>query len=325
MNILVTGGAGFIGRQLVKRLIKEGHRVRIFDNLSLGSHAYILDQVRGAEIVKADTRNYSYVKKSLKNINLVYHLATPSSFLMYEKNPIESTLITLHGFLNILEGMKTVGVRKIIYTSTSAVYEGNPLPYREDMILSPPDTKALSKKFTEEIARGYSQRYDMETIGIRPFSVYGPGEETKRGYANIISLFIWAMAKGKRPIVWGNGNQTRDFIYVGDIVEALMRAKEKAIGCDVFNVGTGKETSFNRVIRIINTYLRTNLKPLYVSIPVGIYAHRLLADVTRQENELGFQAGISIEEGIAKTIESSKEAVKKFKILSSCQSYYQRI
>lgn len=322
MNILVSGGAGFIGRGLVKKLILEGHSVRILDNFSLGAKNYILDMIGKVEVIEADIRNYRLVKKALKNVDLVYHLAAPSSFLMYEQNPLGCSIITIQGFLNILEGMRTMKVKKIIYASTSAVYEGNPLPYKEDMNLCPPDLKALSKKFNEEIAKEYSQRYGLETIGLRPFSVYGYGEETKGGYANIISLFIWTMLKGNRPVVWGDGNQTRDFIFVEDVVDAFMLAKDRSFGYEIFNIGTGKETTFNTVIQIINWYLGKELKPLYIPIPINIYAERLLSDTARQEKILGFKPKVSVETGIAKTLERANKTIKQYKKLSSCQTYF---
>jgi UDP-glucose 4-epimerase len=325
MRVLVSGGGGFIGRRLVRVLLLGGHQVRVLDNFKLGGKSYLrdittsLDAATNMDIVEADIRNYSKVEKALRDIDLVYHLAAPSSFLMYEQAPLDSSIITIQGFLNILEGMRINGVRKIIYISTSAVYEGNTLPYREDMNVFPPDLKAITRKFNEEVAKQYSQRYGLQVVIMRPFSVYGYGEETKEGYANITSLFIWAMLNGNRPVVWGDGKQTRDFIFVDDVIDALLLAQNKNFSCEIFNVGTGIETSFNEIIQIINAQLRTNLQPIYVPIQIDIYAHRLLADVTRQKTILESEPKITIEEGIAKTIESARKTIERKEKLSSCQ------
>lgn len=325
LTILVTGGAGFIGRNLVRRLLSDGHTVRVLDAFTMGSYDHFIHDFRGIDLVRTDIRNFPRVRHAMRGVDLVYHLASPSSFLMYEQSPIRSAMITVQGFLHVLESMKAMGVGRLVYTSTSAVYEGNALPYTESMRLSPPDLKAQTKKFNEELAHEYSHRYGLATIGLRPFSVYGPGEETKRGYANVISLFAWTMLKGNRPVVWDDGSQTRDFVYIDDVVEALIRAKDTSVSCDVCNVGTGKETSFNRVIKLINVYLRTHLHPIYTPIPLGIYARRLLADTTRQERVLGWRPRVSVEEGVARTIRAAKNALSSHRRLASYQTYYTTI
>ena len=303
MKILISGGGGFIGRRLARALLSKGHHVRVLDNFALCARECLLSDKIRPDIIEADIRDYSAVRQALRGIDLVYHLAAPSSFLMYDENPLDCANVTVQGFINILEGMREEGIKRIIYTSTSAVYEGNPLPYTEDMKIDPPDLKALTKKFNEEVARQYFNRYGIMSLGLRPFSVFGYGEETKEGYANVISLFSWAMLKGQRPVVWGDGTQTRDFIFVDDVVEILLRAKEVDFKDEVVNVGTGKETSFNEVIGIINSTISLSLEPVYVPIPIKIYAKRLLADITKQKAIFGFEPSIDVNDGIAKTIE----------------------
>jgi UDP-glucose 4-epimerase len=165
------------------------------------------------------------------------------------------------------------------------------------MSLRPPDLKALAKKVNEEMADLYSQRYQMRMLGLRPFSVYGEDEMSKGKYANVVSLFAWAMSAGRSPILWGDGTQTRDFIHADDVARAFVMAVESSLRTQVLNVGTGVETSFNDVIALLAEKLGVEPSPLYVATPIDIYAKRLLADVSGCENALGFRSEVSLEDG----------------------------
>lgn len=325
-RVLVTGGAGFIGRTLVRLLVEDDYKVTVLDNYRIGGEEHIPQDLRErATWVEGDVRQAKLLDELVQGADGVIHLAAPSSFLMYEEEPIEGTTGTIHGFLNVLEAMRKHGKRKLAYASTSAVYEGNPFPYTEDMPLDPPDLKALSKKVNEEMAKQYSSRYGIQAIGLRPFSVYGHDEFSKGGYANITSLFVWAMLQGNQPIVWGNGAQTRDFIFVEDVARAFQLSLESDLETQVFNVGTGVETSFSHVIDLINKYLGSNLEPIFVDVPISIYAYRLLADTSRAEERLGFRAEIELQEGIRRVIEASKEALEQNRGLGRMQKYYESL
>ncbi|MBN1871812.1 MAG: NAD-dependent epimerase/dehydratase family protein [Candidatus Omnitrophica bacterium] len=323
MNILITGGGGFIGRRLAKVLLSTGHNIKVLDNFKIGSRDRLLGSGIESAVVEIDIRDYDDVRQALSGMDMVYHLAAPSSFLMFEEDPVESSDITIKGFINVLEGMRQEGIKRIIYLSTSAVYEGNDLPYSEDMNIDPPDLKSLTKKFNEEAAGHYFKRYGIRCMGVRPFSVFGYGEETKEGYANVISLFAWAMLERQRPIIWGDGTQTRDFIFVDDVVEALVRANDLNFENEIINLGTGKETSFNEVVQMINDRLGTSLEPIYVPVPINIYALRLLADVTKQKKVLGFDPRITVKDGIAKTIEYIRSTKDRYE-LQAHQLYFSR-
>ncbi len=154
------------------------------------------------------------------------HLAAGASFLMYEEAPLQQTSGTIDGFHTLLEALRVNDVETLVYASTSAVYEGNDLPYNEGMALSPPDLKAFAKKVNEEMAALYARRYPLRPVRLRPFSVYGEDEMSKGKYANVVSLFTWAVCGGRRPLVWGDGTQTRDFIHVSD--EGYAKALRKS-------------------------------------------------------------------------------------------------
>jgi nucleoside-diphosphate-sugar epimerase len=303
-KVLVTGGSGFIGRALVLHLMAHGYDVTVLDR-RVGT-AVSKDSVRW---IHSDTRDWDTLSQAVNGQDLVIHLAAGSSFLMYEEAPCSQTIGTIAGFQNVLEAARRYSVRKIVYASTSAVYEGNKLPYDESMPLNPPDLKAFAKKINEEMSQLYSQRYGIPLIGLRPLSVYGPEEVSKGPYANVVSLFAWAMLAGRQPIVWGDGSQTRDFTYVNDVVEAIRLALEADIPTQQLNVGTGIETSFNEVVATINEYLGTELTPTYVPVPVHVYARRLAGDPSLAAKVLGFRAAVTARDGIRRVIEAARPLV----------------
>lgn len=185
--------------------------------------------------------------------------------------------------------------------------------------------KALSKLHNEQIARQYAERHGIKSIALRPASVYGVGEYTKKGYANVISLFVWAMLNGERPIVWGNGSQERDFIYVDDCAELVTAALEfnwdgQTNDFEIFNVGTGIPTSFNDIVGIINRKLGTNLDPIYVKVPIPVYAASVLTDATKAKRLLHWEPNVTVEEGVGKVIENARRELRNT-ALSKAQKY----
>jgi UDP-glucose 4-epimerase len=321
MQLLVTGGAGFIGRTLVRKLVDAGHRVDALDNFSF-SQSHQTFEHPNLKWHDGDTRNFSLVKQLVDGKDAVMHLAAPSSFLMHEEDDLGACSFTLMGYKTVMEAVRRCGVRKVVWASTSAVYEGNPVPYDEGMALRPPDSKAGCKHWCELEARRYSERYGITSIGMRPFSVYGRGEDSKRGYANVISLFAWAMMHGERPEVWGDGKQTRDYIYVTDAADAFIRALEADIPTQQLNVGTGIETTFNDVIRMIAEELGIEANPTYVPVPIRIYAERLWADMTQAQSVLGFRPKVTLREGIRDVINYAR-SLSDPRALAGHQHYWQ--
>lgn len=295
MKFIITGGAGFIGSHLAEELIKQGNEVIIIDDLSLGIEKNIPKE---AIFIKGKS---SKILDISERINGIFHLGIPSSSPMYKENPY---LVgeTINEAIAIFEYAKKNNY-KIVYASTSSIYNGNPLPYKEDMPIYVTDYYTECRYAIERLAKLYYDLYKVKSIGLRLFSVYGPREEHKGKYANIISQFLWNIIKDQSPIIYGDGNQTRDFIYVDDVVNAFILAMKKDIEYDIFNIGTGKNYSFNEVIKIINNYLGKDIKPIYKLNPIKNYVYHTLADITKAEKILGFKARISIEEGIKRIIE----------------------
>jgi UDP-glucose 4-epimerase len=193
----------------------------------------------------------------------------------------------------------------VVYASSSSLYNGNKPPYREDMPIYVTDYYTECRYAIERLAKLYNTLYGVKSIGLRFFSVYGPREKYKGKYANIITQFLWAMLKDEQPVIFGDGNQTRDFIYVGDIVKALMLAMEKDFEYEIFNVGTGVVYSFNQIIDSLNELIGKNIKPIYKPNPIKNYVNDTLADTVKAEKMLGFKAKTTLKDGITRLIQEN--------------------
>ena len=292
MSILVTGGAGFIGSNLVEALLKNGEEVVVLDNMHTGSPAN-LDGLDGSlKLIRASCNDLAGLDLQPERI---YHLGIPSSSPMYKANP-HLVGEAINGFISVLELARRSGAR-LVYASSSSLYSGLLPPHREDMTIAVSDYYTEARLAMERLAELYHRLYGVRSAGMRFFSVYGPREESKKQYANMVSQFLWQMRRGEEPVIYGDGSQTRDFTHVHDVVRAL----SLAMGSDcqgVFNVGTGRACSFNEVIGMINAQLGTDIKHKYIENPIKNYVQDTLADTGKCRKALGFQAQISLEEGI---------------------------
>ncbi|MEM4530102.1 MAG: NAD-dependent epimerase/dehydratase family protein [Candidatus Methanomethylicaceae archaeon] len=295
MKIIVTGGCGFIGSNLVEQLVKDGYEVIIFDNLSTGN----LKNIEGLN-VKFFNKPYEKMSELVSNIDIIFHLGMPSSSPMYKNNP-ELVGKTINDAIAIFEYARKNNC-KVVYASTSSLYNGNIPPYKEDMPIYVTDYYTECRYAIERLAMLYNKLYGVKSVGLRLFSVYGPKEEYKKEYANIISQFLWLIKQNKPPIIYGDGNQTRDFIHVLDVVKAFILAMEKDFEYEIFNIGTGKAYSFNDVINLINKILEKNIKPIYKPNPIKNYVYHTLADTSKAEKILEFKAKINLEDGIKSLI-----------------------
>lgn len=300
-RILVTGGAGFIGSTIAAMLVRRGEEVVILDDMSLGKE-YELGDMRGKlKIVKGDITKPKDVADAFRGVGQVYHLASASSAPMYEPDPRAATYVTVNGFLNVLEEARRRGVGNIVYASSSSVYAASPPPHSEKQAVSPVSFYAAAKLAKEEYANAYSRAYGMRIAAMRFFSVYGGRERHKGKYANVVTQFLWRMRKGEPPVIYGDGSQTRDYVYADDAARCCLLAMGRnADGC--FNVGTGKAHSFNETVRLLNKHLGTKLRAKYVPNPIGNYVAHTLADTKKSEKELGFRAEYSFDEGIGELL-----------------------
>lgn len=299
---LVTGGAGFIGSNLVEELLANGDHVIVIDNMMTGS----LENLKGLEgrlnFIRADCTQ-------LLDLHLrperIYHLGIPSSSPMYKEKPF---LVgeALNGFLAVLELAKSCDAH-LVYASTSSLYNGLRPPHREDMAIQVTDYYTEARFAMERLAELYRKLFGVASAGLRFFSVYGPKEKSKGRYANIISQFLWDILENRTPVIYGDGSQTRDFIYVKDVVRALRMSMESNYD-GILNVGTGKAHSFNDVIDIMSSSLDVPIKPVYIDNPIRNYVSHTLADTSKAEKELGFRARYSLQEGIKELIDYYKES-----------------
>ena len=305
LSILVTGGAGFIGSNLVERLVGDGHTVVVLDNFSLGKMDNISAVKGKIEIIKGDIRDFETVKKAAKGVDIVFNQAAASSSPMFLNDLRNAVSVNVDGFINVLNACRVNNVRKLIYASTSSVYGNTKPPLKEDAKLSPVNFYSSSKLMNEHLAVLFSREYGLETVGFRYLSIYGPNEKSKGIYANLASQFLWAMQKGEQPVLYGDGNQTREFTYVKDIVAAnILAMNSRKLGSEVFNVGTGSTNSLNELVATINKLLGTSIKPKYVKNTVKNYIQSQLSDITKIKSVLGYSPQYTLEKGLKELISS---------------------
>ena len=292
MSTLVTGGAGFIGSNLVEELLKAGENVVVLDNMHTGSPGNLEGLEGSLKLIRASCNDLPGMDLRPEKI---YHLGIPSSSPMYKKNPY---LVgeALNGFTAVFELAKKSGAR-VVYASSSSLYNGLLPPHREDMTIQVADYYTEARLAMERMAELYKRLFDVSSVGMRFFSVYGPKEEAKKEYANMVTQFLWEMREGKTPVIFGDGSQTRDFTYVKDVVRALQLAM-KSDYHGILNVGTGKAYSFNDVIEILNQKLGLSVKPQYAKNPIKNYVMHTLADTSKAEREIGFKAQSPFDKGI---------------------------
>jgi UDP-glucose 4-epimerase len=227
--------------------------------------------------------------------DIIFHLGMYSSSPMYKKNPNLVNEV-IEGMINILEFAKEKG-STLVYVSTSSIYSGIKPPHREDIVPKVTDYYTEGRIGGERLSELYAKLFGVNVAAMRFFSVYGKHEEAKGGYANLVTQFLWTMKKGKQPELYGDGEQRRDFIYAGDVVEALKKASSIK-GFEIFNVGTGINYSLNELVAKLNAELGTKIKPKYLEMPVKNYVAETKADTSKAEKKLGFKAKVTLDEGI---------------------------
>ncbi len=302
-RILVTGGAGFIGSNLAETLLEQGHEVRVLDNFSTGKRENLAGAAPHLEVMEGDIRDLETVRRAVSGVERVIHLAAMSSVPWSVEDPQAAHEINTTGTLHVLMAARDCGVQRVVLASTSAVYGENPVqPKREDMIPEPRSPYAATKLAAEHYAAVFSAVYGLETVALRYFNVYGRRQDPASEYSAVIPKFITRLLCGQRAVIYGDGGQTRDFIFVEDCNLANVKAcfKEGVSG-DFFNIGSGVNISVNDLYRTIRDITGSSGEPLYEEARKGD-VRESLADVSKAAGLLGFKAAHTMKEGLEKTI-----------------------
>ncbi len=302
---LVTGGAGFIGSHLVEALVAGGYPVRVLDNFSTGRWENLSAVRDRIEVIEGDIRDPQAVRRAMDGVGVVAHLAAIVSVERSLQNPQETAEVNVGGTLNLLEAARPSGVRRFLFASSAAVYGDHAqLPLQEELPPHPLSPYAASKVAGEALCHAYQAAYGLPTTVLRFFNIYGPRQDPQSPYSGVISIFVGRMRQGLPPIIYGDGQQTRDFVYVEDVVAALMRAGEQD-GADgaVVNVARGEETSVLRLVALLNQALGTHLEPVFAPARAG-EVRRSAGDPRRAQAVLGWRPTVGLTEGLSRLVRS---------------------
>jgi UDP-glucose 4-epimerase len=304
---LVTGGAGFIGSHLVHRLVQDGQQVRVIDNLATGDLAKLAGVRHEIEFIEGDIRDAAMVRAAMRGVSVVLHHAAQPSVPRSVEDPAGTYAVNLGGTRTLLDAARDAGTRRFVLASTSAIYGDEPTsPKSEALMPRPISPYASSKLAAEHLCAVYHRCYGLECVALRYFNVYGPRQDPNSAYAAVIPRMIDRLHRGERPIIYGDGEQTRDFIFVGDVVAAnLCAAVAEVEPGGVFNIASGRPTSLNQMLRVLAAEF--GVEPIAEHQPerAGDIRHSL-ADPSRARHGLGFVVRTPLAEGLAMTLAESQ-------------------
>jgi UDP-glucose 4-epimerase len=301
---LVTGGAGFIGSCLVRRLLEEGEKVRVLDNLSTGKESNLEEVRSDIEFREGDVCDPNAVREAVEGVEFVFHEAAIPSVPRSVDQPLESHAANATGTLVLLRAARDARVRRLVYASSSSVYGANEeLPKRESLRPEPLSPYAVAKLAAEHYCMVFHYLYGLETVALRYFNVFGPRQDPSSHYSGVVSRFIDAIVSGRRPVIFGDGEQTRDFTYVENVADMNLSAchAPRAAG-RVYNVGCGERTSLNELWKIMAKAAGSKLEPVYEAKRAGDVPHSQ-ADIGLAVEELGYRPRVSLTEGIERCLE----------------------
>ena len=302
-HYLVTGGAGFIGSHLAEELTRRGHTVRVADSLVTGKRAN-LDHVTGVEFLEGDLAEPAFAQRAAEGVDYVLHQAAIPSVPRSVKDPIASNRANVDATLNVLVAARDAGVKRLVFAGSSSAYGNTPtLPKREDMPSNPLSPYALQKVVGEQYLQMFTRLYGLETVSIRYFNVFGPRQDPTSPYSGVISVFATALLENRAPMIYGNGEQTRDFTYVANVVDGVLRACEaQGASGEVINVATGGRISLTQLYRTMRDVVGGSVEPTYGDVRSGDVKDSQ-ADISKAQRLLGYQPIVSFEDGLKRTIE----------------------
>lgn len=304
MDCLVTGGAGFVGHNLVRHLLDESHHVRVLDNFSTGKRENLGPFINRIELIEGDLRSYHTVHEATRDVEVVFHQGALPSVPRSINDPITTNQVCVEGTLNILDSSKNNGVRRVVYASSSSIYGENPaLPKSEEMTPMPISPYAVAKLAGEKYCQVFARTYGLETVALRYFNVFGLGQDPRSQYAAVMPLFITAFLDGSRITINGDGEHSRDFTFVENVIQANMRAAAapKASG-EVFNVACGQSTTLNQVLDHLQRFTEVETEIVYGPDRAGDIKHSL-ASIDKACELMGYEPTVSVETGLRKAVE----------------------
>jgi len=303
MKVLVTGGGGFIGSHLVERLVREGHAVRVLDNFATGRRENLVPFLGEVELTEGDIQSYERAHTAVRGVEAVFHQAALPSVPRSMQDPLTSNASNVIGTLNLLLAARDSGVRRVIFASSSSVYGADAtLPKHEELMPLPISPYGASKLAAESYCRAFWEVYELQTVALRYFNVFGPRQDPLSQYAAVIPNFITAALAGTPAVVFGDGEQSRDFTFVSNVVEANLLAihESNAVG-RVLNVAGGQRTSLNELLQELESVLGREVEASYESPRPGEVKHSQ-ADVSLARSVLGYEPKVSLREGLAATV-----------------------
>ena len=300
---LVTGGAGFIGSHICEELLRRGESVAVLDNFATGKRENLRHLARDLRIIKGDLRDLVVVREAVRGADYVLHQGALPSVPRSVADPVTSHQVNTEGTLNVLVAARDAGVKRVVFASSSSVYGDTPvLPKREDMTPAPKSPYAVSKLTGEHYCRVFYEIYGLETVALRYFNVFGPRQDPDSQYAAAIAKFTRAMLDGGEITVYGDGEQTRDFTYVANVVEAnLLATGAPGAAGKVFNIACGDQVSLNQVIRHLAELVRRESEVVYQPPRAGDVKHSR-ADIASASSILGYRVKVAFDEGLARTL-----------------------
>jgi UDP-glucose 4-epimerase len=304
LSALVTGGGGFIGHHLVRKLLTVGYEVRVLDNFATGRR----ERLKGfdVELVEGDLRSYERAHAAVRGTELVFHLGAVPSVPRSVQDPLTTSAVNIEGTLNVLLAARDEGVRRVVFASSSSVYGASPaLPKREDHLPLPVSPYGVSKLAAEQYCRAFANVYSLETVSLRLFNVFGPGQDPLSQYAAVVPRFISAINEDRPPVIYGDGSQTRDFTFIADVVDAFAAAGESdaAVG-EVLNVAAGCETSVSELVRLLAELFQAEITPRFEPARPG-EVKRSGADRSKAASLIGWEPTWSLTEGLLECMNDS--------------------
>ena len=305
---LITGGAGFIGSHIAEQLVRDGHYVRVLDDLSSGHQANLASMRDSVEFIEGDIRNTQVVNEAVKGAYVVFHEAALGSVPRSVSDPVTTHQVNITGTLNVFLASRDAGVRRVVYASSSSVYGETPvLPKREDMSPQPLSPYALSKLAGEHYASVFKHVYNFEIVSLRYFNIFGPRQDPESQYAAVIPRFITALLNGKAPVVYGDGLQSRDFTFVENVVSAnLLAAEADGVAGEAFNVACGGRYTLLDLLNKTKEILGSDIKPVHEAARAGDVRDSQ-ASIEAAQKAFGYRVSVDFAEGLQKTIEWYKQ------------------